>query len=179
MAAVHIQYYFPDTSFLTPTDKARHDTAFRSSNYTFGQYKNEVESALRLAFGDSMVERKNKCLRVAGNTNRTPIDIVPAFEHHRYSSYDVVSYKGIEFFSDAGPRIYSFPEQHYQSGVTKNADTSRSFKAMVRILKRVRQRLVDDDVAVLADVDLIVLAAPPGWTEPSRENPISSIFSLM
>lgn len=147
LAAVHTGYYYPDTTFLSPVDKTRHDAGFVVSEYSFAQYKSDVETTLRSVFGTAMVERKNKCIRVAGNTNRTPIDVVPAFEHHRYASYGVVSVKGIEFAPDNGQhRVNSFPEQHYTNGVSKNTRTSRNFKAMVRILKRSRQRLIEEKV---------------------------------
>ncbi|HEV2560738.1 MAG TPA: nucleotidyltransferase [Rhizomicrobium sp.] len=143
LAVVHNGYYFPDTTFLSAADKALHGASFSPATYTFFQYKSEVEAILRATFGTNSVERKAKCLRVAGNTNRTPIDIVPAFEHHRLSAPHVVSAKGIEFLADSGPQVYSFPEQHYQNGVTKNDNTSRTFKSMVRILKRTRGRLAE------------------------------------
>ncbi len=41
-------------------------------------------------------------------------------------------------------KIYSFPDQHYANGVKKNDDTSRSYKSVVRILKNVRNKLVED-----------------------------------
>jgi len=143
IAVVHNGYYFPDISGLSQADKDRYHANSSSTDYTFAQFKNEVEQALRGAFGQASVARKNKCIRVAGNTNRVSADVVPAFEHRRFSSYGVIAAEGIEFIADDSARIVSFPDQHYANGVKKNTDTKQGYKSMVRILKRTRAHLID------------------------------------
>jgi len=147
VVALHTGYYFGDTAFLSAADKSRYEQNFVAADYSFAQYKNDVEQALRSVFGDA-VNRRNKCLRVNGGWNRTTADVVPAYEHKRFSTYQSVSALGIEFVTDQGARIVSFPEQHYANGVRKNDDTRRVFKAAVRILKHVRNRLAEQRIIV-------------------------------
>lgn len=167
IAAVHTGFYFPDISALTPADVSQYNANRSNANYTFSQYKAEVEQALRDAFGTTAVQRKNKCIRVSGNTNRVNADIVPAFEHHRFSSYGVVSAKGIGFEPDQGDRVRSFPEQHYANGVTKNASTQRAFKRTVRILKRTRNHLIDQG-ALAPDAISSFFIESLVWNVPSE-----------
>ena len=56
------------------------------------------------------------------------------------------SQEGIELTSSEGHQIISFPEQHYNSGVKKNDDARRMYKPVVRILKNVRNDLVERQV---------------------------------
>jgi hypothetical protein len=50
---------------------------------------------------------------------------------------------GTSFLPDAGHRVINWPEQNYANGVAKNERTGRQFKAMVRILKRLRGEMDD------------------------------------
>jgi hypothetical protein len=51
---------------------------------------------------------------------------------------------GICFFTSDGTRIVNCPEQHKANCTTKRQATNMWFKPMVRILKNMRSRLVDD-----------------------------------
>ena len=143
LAIVHTGYFFPDTNGLSEADKERYARESVPASYPYSQFKNDVHAVLQGKFGSSAVERKNKCVRVSGNSYRVNADVVPAYEHHRFSAYNVVSDKGIELVTDEGIRIHSFPEQHYESGVKKNEETGKAFKSVVRILKNVRNEFVD------------------------------------
>ena len=61
----------------------------------------------------------------------------------RFETPTRVSAEGIEFETDGGLRVVSFPQQSYDNGVTKNSLTSQKYKAVVRILKNVRNELID------------------------------------
>ena len=80
---------------------------------------------------------------VLGNTNRVNADVVPCFKMKRFSNESQVEAEGIQFMSDDGSRVYSFPEQHYSNGVAKRTATGQMYKKMVRILKRIRNELID------------------------------------
>jgi len=138
-----LKFYFPGDVFLSETDKATYWTNFQPSQYTFRQFKAEVLAILQAEFGEREVARKNKCLRVNGNSQRVNADVVPCFEHRRLKSLYEIDAKGIEFQADSGEHINSFPEQHYDNGVAKNENTNRMFKSEVRILKNVRNELID------------------------------------
>lgn len=128
----------------------RDDVGLSDSDYTFMQFRSEVEAALVAKFGRAAVTRGNKAFDVHENSYRVDSDVVAAFEHRRYTSqtYDG-SYShlsGIEFRPDNGGAIRNWPEQHYENGVAKNEQTGRRFKKIVRILKRLRNEMADAGV---------------------------------
>lgn len=58
-------------------------------------------------FEDNCVERKNKSIRIEGNTYRKPIDVVPAFPINGSAE------KGIYIITDKEKeKIYNYPLQH-------------------------------------------------------------------
>ncbi len=145
LAVVHKDYHFPYIGFLSDADRQLYNANFVKADYPFSQFKNDVHEVMKKKFGDTLVTRENKCLKVSGNSYRVNADVVPAYEHSRYSSYGVISDKGIELVADkTTSRVYSFPEQHYENGVKKNDNTGRSYKSVVRILKNIRNRFVDE-----------------------------------
>jgi hypothetical protein len=143
LAVVHQNYHFPGLEFLSAVDRARHESEATPASYPFWQFKSDVQSVLANRFGADSVVRKNKCIFVKGNTNRVNADVVPAFLYQRYRAYNNLEVTGIAFSADKGGVINSFPEQHYANGVRKNDDTTRAYKAVVRILKHVRGELQD------------------------------------
>jgi predicted nucleotidyltransferase len=144
IAVVHNSYYFPDISALSEEDKKLHNQYSTDAEYKFSQFKADIHDLLIKKFGTSSVERKNKCIRIHGNTYRVHADVVPAYKYKRYRAFYDVEAEGIAFLMDSpSERVKSFPEQHYKNGVSKNDATSRAYKAVVRILKNVRNELVD------------------------------------
>jgi hypothetical protein len=143
-AVVHNSYFFPDISGLSPSDKLHYEAYHLPASYRFSQFKADIHSILQNTIGTNAVERKNRCIRVTGNSQRVNADVVPAYEHRCFSSFDVISAEGIAFDTDTAIRISSFPEQHYKNGVNKNDATSRAYKGVVRILKHVRNQLIEN-----------------------------------
>jgi len=139
----NMSVFFSD--FSTARSFDRDDVGLSDSDYTYAQFKNEVEAALVAKFGRAAVTRGNKAFDIHENTYRVDSDVVAAFEHRRYTtqasdgSYNYLS--GIEFRPDNGGRIINWPQQHYDNGVWKNNATSRRFKRIVRILKRLRNEM--------------------------------------
>lgn len=167
IAVVHKGHYFPDISKLSDNDKALHKRYSTDSVYTFEQFKADVHKALQDKFGTA-AERKNKCIRVAGNTYRVNADVVPAYGHKRFRAYDNIEAEGIGFKTDKGVVVYSYPDQHYNNGVEKNTNTSGTFKAVVRILKNTRNEMAANRI-ILPDsmssflVESLVWNVPPSY----------------
>lgn len=125
------------------------DVGLSSHPYTYGKFRNDVEAALRAYFGRDAVTRGNKAFDIHENTYRVDADVVACFEHRRYhgrpGNYDFLS--GTELRPDDGGQIINWPKQHYDNGVAKNDATNRSFKSLVRILKRLRNNMADEGIA--------------------------------
>ena len=103
--------------------------------------KDEVERVLKNRFVHQ-VHRRNKSIKVDGNTYRKQADTVPCIAlHHYYGSHlkDYSTHRdGIVIFADDGSVIRNFPKQHIANGKTKNSRTNYYYKKMVRIMKKMR-----------------------------------------
>lgn len=104
-------------------------------------FKDEVQECLENDFGRD-VERKNKSIKVHGNTYRKDTDTVPCrrYRDYRKDFYnDANNYVGgIVIYPDNGGRIINYPEQHIANGRIKNINTHQYYKKMVRIMKKIR-----------------------------------------
>lgn len=109
-------------------------------------FKDEVQECLEAKFG-SDVERKNKSIKIHGNTYRKDADSVPCLRYRDYQldyNNDPNNYVGgIIIKADDGTRIINYPEQHIANGRKKNNDTNYYYKKMVRIVKKMRYLMED------------------------------------
>ena len=144
IVVLHENYFFSDVSFLDESEKSEYWKNFNGSQYTFQNFKSEVHDIANNTFGVSRVNRKNKCIRIDGNSYTVHADIVPCFVHKRIGKNNVTEAEGIEFEADSGIRTISFPKQHYDNGAEKNKNTNEMYKPVVRILKNVRNALLDN-----------------------------------
>ena len=110
------------------------------ASYDYAQFKNEVGAALSAYFGYSAVTRGNKAFDVHANSYRVDADVVPTYEYRRYTSASAFI-EGIKFISDNGGELINWPTQNYDNGVSKNQRTGERFKAIVRIMKRLRNEM--------------------------------------
>lgn len=122
------------------------DFIITPSTYHYAQFKNEVGQALVDYFGAASVKRGNKAFDIKENSYHVDADVAAFFEHKRYYSRSHVD-SGVQLFADDGKKIINWPEQHYNNGVSKNNDTGRRFKAMVRILKKLCNEMTDNGIA--------------------------------
>ncbi|HWO07254.1 MAG TPA: nucleotidyltransferase [Candidatus Paceibacterota bacterium] len=144
LAVLYSGSYFPGTGALTPADKQLYERHSSPAAYPYRKFKEDVNAVLQAKFGLANTQRKNKCIRVSGNSYRVNADVVPVFPYRRYKSYDVVEAEGIALVPDNSfDIIHSFPNQHYDNGVAKNNRTGKAFKSVVRIFKNVRNDLND------------------------------------
>lgn len=122
------------------------------ATYTYPQFKAEVEQALVDYLGRSSVTRGNKAFDVHENTYRVDADVVTCFEHRLYRR-DRSYIEGVAFVPDNSPyKIVNWPEQDYRNGVAKNTETSQRFKSVVRILKRLRNEMQEQNTLAARDV---------------------------
>ena len=122
------------------------DYGFTTVPKSAKSFKDEVQEALEDKFG-SDVERKNKSIKVHGNTYRKDADTVPC---RRYRDYrqdygrDASNFiGGVVIYPDNGGMIINYPEQHIANGRKKNNDTNHHYKKMVRIMKKMRYLMED------------------------------------
>jgi len=130
-----------------PEGKTKESFGLESATYDYAQFKNEVGEALVAYFGPAAVSRGNKAFDIKERRNQVEADVAPFFEHRRYQSNG--SYiSGVELRPDNGGRVINWPDQHYENGVRKNTQTGRRYKALVRILKSLRNEMDEAGHAV-------------------------------
>lgn len=136
-----------DLSALAQEQKDKYDKAFVSATYTHVDFKRDVLKVLADQYG-SDVKAGDKAIAIAARGNRRKADVIAAIQFRRYYKfngiYDQSYEEGICFFNSAGERIANYPKQHSANLTRKHQDSCKWPKPMVRVLKNLRGKLVDD-----------------------------------
>ncbi|MBL4941902.1 MAG: nucleotidyltransferase [Colwellia sp.] len=142
--------YFPE--YLDDNVRMELAKNFTPATYEYETFKNELEEALVARFGRAEVTRGSKAFDIKANSYRIESDVAAFFEHRRYTSA-VHFHEGVEMIPDDNhpPRIKNWPEQHYQNGVSKNNSTSRRYKRVVRILKKLSNEMAGNGIQSAKD----------------------------
>ena len=124
----------------------RESLGLGDATYGLREFRRDALLALREAFGSSDVAPGKITLMVDERSARLGADVTPYLLHRRYrrtTGGSAGHFDGIETRPSNDPRrrIIQWPEQHYESGVSKNKDTNRRYKRIVRILKCLRNEL--------------------------------------
>jgi predicted nucleotidyltransferase len=132
-----------------PEGTTAQDLDLVDSPLSYADFKNKVEHALQEHFGAGEVKRGNKAFKVNENSYRIVAEVVATFERRIYTKHADGSYTyraGVGFNTDSGKFIQNFPQQTYDNGVARNDATSRSYKRVIRILKRMRNKMQEDNI---------------------------------
>ena len=139
--------FYYDLTRLDDSGKANFEKAHGAAPYGLADFKKEISAWLTHKFG-SAVKPGTKAIFVQGSGNRRDADVLPAAVFRRYYKFgnmsDQSSAEGICFFTSDGSRIENFPKQHSDNCTAKHKATKQFFKPMVRILKNMRNRMVQD-----------------------------------
>ncbi|WP_447761866.1 nucleotidyltransferase domain-containing protein [Sphingopyxis panaciterrae] len=137
--------YYSDTNSLTSEDKARYDSGTSSANYTFDNFKSDVLSWLKVNFGAG-VKAGKKAIFVPGEGGRRDVDVLVCVKHHDYYSFPAFGspsfHEGVCFWTSDG-KIVNYPKQHLAHCTTKHAATYNKFKPNVRVIKNIRNSMID------------------------------------
>ena len=138
-----------DVSNLPPEQQTAYHQAFASSSYTFNEFKSGVKTRLTTAFGDQDVKPGNKAIKIKANGSRRNADVVPCYQYRRYTRFISINdqkYIGGIIFPTMNGEIINYPKLHSQNCTAKHQTTYEWLKPMVRIVKNMRSKLVDDGV---------------------------------
>jgi hypothetical protein len=124
----------------------------QTNGEVFDRMRAELEAALYVAFGYAGVTPGNKAIAVHANPGtRVDADVVPSMRlwnirpSSEWTSLWAPSYhEGIVLFPREGGMIINYPAQAHIDGVAKNNATGRRYKRVVRILKRMRDELMEN-----------------------------------
>lgn len=140
--------YYYDTSALAPQELEMFYASFIPAAYTFGKYKSQVVGVLQRRFGQDDAKPGEKAVKIKASGTRRSSDVVVAAEFRRYYSGPLgpLYVPGICLFTPSGRQISNYPKQHSANLTRKHQRTNQWFKPMVRVLKNLRSRLVDQKV---------------------------------
>jgi hypothetical protein len=145
-----------------PDGKTDKDFGETTGALRFSDLKDMVGKALTSYFGASSITRGNKAFDVHENSYRIDADVVPTFQHRRYTG-DITRYgtylfhAGVGFIPDKGGLIINWPDQNYENGIQRNDNTGRRYKRVIRILKRLRNAMQEDKIPEANDVASFLL----------------------
>jgi hypothetical protein len=138
------------------------------AKYQYDTFKNDVQNALINHFGSTSVKRGEKAFDIHENTYRIDADVIACFEYRRYENAANIPIKGTAFIPDGfSTKTINWPEQNYNNGVTKNDQTGKRFKAMVRILKQLRMDMADSGIEVASKIPSFLLECLV-WNVPNE-----------
>lgn len=171
---------------LTPTD-----VGLFPAIYHYAEYKNDVEDALVKYFGHNAVKRGNKAFNIQENTYRVNADAVACFLYRFYFKDNngfVIASNYIEgewLCPDNGGPIVNWSEYNYTNGVAKNKATFRRFKAIVRILKHLRNEMVQKGYQGIASfpsfpIECLIWNVPNKWFgHDNYANDVRSVLAYL
>lgn len=141
------------------------------SGYHYSDFKNSVESALVRKFGREQVARGKKAFDIHANSYRVDADVIPTFEYRWYTEKTdytgkLLYHSGVKLITDDGHHIINWPEQTYQNGVGKNTDTGRTYKRIIRILKRLRNDMQENGISAADDIASFLIESLV-WNTPN------------
>ena len=139
-----------DLSALPPEQQAAYHQTFGSASYTFDEFKRGVITRLKTAFDENDVDPGNKAIKLKANGTRRNADVVVCYLFRRYVRFiSTDNYKyipGIIFPTTSSREVKNYPKLHSTNCTTKHQATNEWFKPMVRIIKNMRSKLVDDGI---------------------------------
>lgn len=93
-------------------------------------------------------------------------DVVATWNYRRYSQNGNFVL-GTKFFSDKGHAIINFPKQHIQNAKDKNTATSKRFKRLTRLHRKLRYKMKEDGLTVSDNITSFLLECL-GWNVPNN-----------
>jgi hypothetical protein len=151
-----------------PVGKTREDYGNSPGSISFVGYKALIKEALEDHFGEENVTPGGKAFDIHSNSYRVDADVVPAFAYRYYygtGQSDFVQPAGMAFDVTDGTRIVNWPLQTYDNGLAKHDRTGQRFRKMVRIVKRLRNKLQDEGIKEAQDIGSFLIESSV-WNVP-------------
>lgn len=136
-----------DRSALAADEEAVWQEVHSDATYTHVDFKNDVLNVLIDRFGND-VEAGQKAIMIEANGKRRKTDVIAAIQYRRYFKFKGISdqsyEEGICFYTSNGTMIANYPKLHCANLTQKHQKTSSWLKPMVRVMKNLRTKLIDD-----------------------------------
>ena len=140
------EIYIGDVDRLNENQRRQYQANTSKGGFSYFEYRADVLKALQDKFQFD-VHDGNKAIKIDGNSSRLPADVLPCVEHRlywQYTGYSSDYARGIAFYTKQHKLMVNFPKQHFDNLTSKNQETDGKLKGSIRILKRIRNFLVDN-----------------------------------
>lgn len=149
IAVEYTGYFYSDLCFdLNGHSQSEVGVVDSTDPYTREDFKRDINAALVAAFGSRAIEAGNIAYRVREDRTTLPADVVPSWEYRRYDGIDAagnsIVHIGSRVYPSSGGYKNNFPKIQITRGTAKNDRTNRRYKRMVRCLKKMQTRLVEN-----------------------------------
>jgi hypothetical protein len=138
--------FYTDLTGLTDDDKNIYNSQRSVATYGYADFKRDVLAHLITKFG-ATVKAGSKAIFIPGSGSRRDTDVVVCALFRKYTRfrgpYDNNYVEGITFWASDGTQIINYPKLHSENCTTKHQGTNQWFKPTVRIVKNMRNRMID------------------------------------
>src|ERR1039458_2057293 len=138
--------YYYDITLLAPEEGQAFRATHPAAIYIYKDFKDSVYTVLKSSFGNEVNPGKKAC-KVEQNGNRRKADVLVATQYRRYRKFSYSSELfdlGICFINDVGELVANYPKQHNLNCTAKHQGTAEWYKPTVRVLKNLRNKLVEN-----------------------------------
>ncbi len=154
-----------------PQGLTREDYGFEASNYKFSVYRSAVIKSLADKFDNENITPGNKSIKIQSNSYRIEADAVPCFQYRNYYYEDSKNpdnfIEGHKIYAQNNEEVISYPKQHIENGKEKNTETQRRFKRTVRILKKIRYHMIENNNPVNGNISSFLIECLL-WNVPNK-----------
>lgn len=176
--------YYADLSGLNEYDKDKWRRNSGDPDYSWNEFRSDVVDVLEGRYGTSAVDSVGKAIEVDSSALSLNADVLVCADHRDYYHYPNGYHKGIAFFDLNNTKIVNYPKKHIDKGSTKQSSTSDRFKETVRIFKRARNYLVDDNELVKENVasyflENLLYNVPDGRYVHDRQDRVAKILAYL
>lgn len=113
--------------------------------WTPAKLRSELEAALKAKFPGQVDSSGSTAFRIHSSSARVDADVVPCFDYRYYFSSS--NYReGAKVFKKNGKSLVNYPKQQLVNGRAKNTRTKQYYKKAARIMKRVENAMVAEDI---------------------------------
>jgi hypothetical protein len=138
--------FYSDVDALKGEELEAYKAAFSDATYCYPEFKRDVLKVLTGQYGTD-ARAGDKAIAIAGKGKRRKADVIVACEFRRYYKFRASPGEytsGICFWNKSDKRIANYPKQHSANLTARHQATGGWLKPMIRVLKNLRGRLVDD-----------------------------------
>ncbi|WP_297547239.1 nucleotidyltransferase [Amycolatopsis sp.] len=113
--------------------------------WTPSYLRSELKKALVAKFDDQVDDSGSTAFKINSSTARVDADVVPCF-NYRYYFASGGHLSGARVFKNDGSSLENYSQQQLDKGNAKDGRTNSDYKKVVRIMKRVENLMVENDV---------------------------------